>query len=197
MKKKICIICGKEFVPNSNCQKYCSRECAEVGKQEYCKTHLREANIRNKRWKKQHPEKVKVVRRRYREKHREEIKAYKREYYKKHREEVDASNQKYAKQHIEEVKKIGQKYRRTSKGKKAIRRHNSKHRQLGFNPLNKPFDGCEAHHINFNDVVYIPKGVHRSIWHSIWSGKNTGKINQLAFQFLLGNYIVFRDNKKS
>ena len=35
--------------------------------------------------------------------------------------------------------------------------NNSKHREFGFNPLNKPIDGieCDGHHINKDDVVYI------------------------------------------
>ena len=65
-----------------------------------------------------------------------------------------------------------------------IRRRASKRRQLGFNPWNKPFKGCESHHLTKEDVIYLPKELHRSIYHNIWTGQNMDIINTLAIQFL-------------
>ena len=80
------------------------------------------------------------------------------------------------------------KYYQTSKGKnlraKWHRIMKCKRRQLGFIPLNKPFENCEGHHISENFIVYIPSEIHKSIWHSIWNWKNMNKINQLAFEYL-------------
>jgi hypothetical protein len=64
------------------------------------------------------------------------------------------------------------------------RKHNAKHRTLGFTPLNSWFSGCEGHHINKSDVIYLPRKLHRSISHNQWTGRNMDKINALAGQYL-------------
>lgn len=64
-------------------------------------------------------------------------------------------------------------------------RHSAKRgRSLGFVPLNSSFAGSEAHHINKQDVIYIPKVMHRSIAHNVFTGRNMDKINALAGKFL-------------
>jgi hypothetical protein len=65
------------------------------------------------------------------------------------------------------------------------RRENAQRRILGFNPLNSPFPGCEAHHVNQNDIIYIPKTLHRSIKHNRWTGEGITEINTLARQYLM------------
>ena len=74
----------------------------------------------------------------------------------------------------------------------ARKESNKRHRNLGFSPLNEYFEGSEAHHINFNDVIYIPKELHWSIRHNAWTGKNMALINSVAYQFLFGNYIIYK-----
>jgi hypothetical protein len=71
------------------------------------------------------------------------------------------------------------------KSASAARKKDHAHRRvLGFVPMNQPFDGCEAHHVDQERVIYIPKNLHRSIGHSVFTGKNLGKINAEAFNFL-------------
>lgn len=65
-------------------------------------------------------------------------------------------------------------------------RQTSKRRLLGFSPLNKPFKDSEAHHINRDDVIYIPKELHQSIPHSIKMDRNMKAINKLAIKFMKG-----------
>lgn len=65
------------------------------------------------------------------------------------------------------------------------RRENAQRRILGFNPLNSPFPGCEAHHVNQNDIIYIPRTLHRSIKHNRWTGEGIAEINTLARQYLM------------
>jgi hypothetical protein len=80
---------------------------------------------------------------------------------------------------------IGEKHSQWKGGKKeSYRRRLATEKQFGFKPLNKPFDGCEGHHINFEEVIHIPKKLHRSNWHSVITGVNMEKINKLAFEFL-------------
>lgn len=61
---------------------------------------------------------------------------------------------------------------------------NAKRRSLGYVELNVPFFGCEGHHINDHDVIYIPKALHQSIRHNIFTGKNIAEINAKACQWL-------------
>ena len=62
--------------------------------------------------------------------------------------------------------------------------NNYKRRKLGYFPLNEYFDGSVCHHIDKERVVYIPKEMHISIKHNVFSGWNIDKINKLAFEFL-------------
>ena len=50
--------------------------------------------------------------------------------------------------------------------------------------LNKWFDGCEGHHMEWNVVIFIPKEINRSIYHNIKTGKNMDIINALAMEWL-------------
>lgn len=64
------------------------------------------------------------------------------------------------------------------------RKANAKRRTLGFTALNSPFPGCEAHHINANDVIHMPKTLHRSIYHNQYTGQGMVAMNVLAGAFL-------------
>jgi hypothetical protein len=66
----------------------------------------------------------------------------------------------------------------------AWRRHDAKRRTLGFVPLNSPFRGCEAHHINPKDVIHVPKVLHQSIRHNQQTGQGMAAMNALAGQYL-------------
>jgi hypothetical protein len=63
------------------------------------------------------------------------------------------------------------------------RKSNAKRRLLGFILMNSPFLGYEGHHLDKDRVVYIPKPLHKSVWHNVLSGKNMEKINTLAVQW--------------
>jgi hypothetical protein len=66
----------------------------------------------------------------------------------------------------------------------SIRRRNAKRRTLGFVPLNKPFLGCEGHHVDGEQVIYMPKELHQSIYHRQTDGRGMAKINAVAYNFL-------------
>jgi hypothetical protein len=65
----------------------------------------------------------------------------------------------------------------------------AKRRALGFVPLNSFFVDSDAHHINKNDVIYIPRELHRSVYHNIWTGKGMDAINKLAGAFLTEDWM--------
>lgn len=54
--------------------------------------------------------------------------------------------------------------------------------------LNNKFKGSEMHHITKSIVIYIPKELHRHIWHSLKNGLNMGSMNMLSLQFINGGY---------
>lgn len=67
------------------------------------------------------------------------------------------------------------------------RRSEEKRRQLGYIPLNDWFIGCEGHHIDKEFIIYVPKEMHRSIYHSVIRNINMDKINDLAIDFCYGD----------
>jgi hypothetical protein len=61
----------------------------------------------------------------------------------------------------EAICKQGNRYRQTEKGKITTMKKNARHRKLGSNFLNEKFPDGVGHHINDNDIVYIPGEIHR------------------------------------
>lgn len=148
----------------------------------------------------------------YRETHEETIALQRHQFYLDNREEILEERAGYYAANAERVKQTVTAYRNANPEKiKALadaryardpeeptrwrkanpdrvsvidKRHSSKRRTLGFNPLNSPFRGCDAHHINQNDVIYIPRKLHHSVWHCIWTGEGMEKINALAGAYL-------------
>jgi predicted transcriptional regulator len=81
--------------------------------------------------------------------------------------------------------KRGEKNHLWKGGIKLVRaRNRSKRRQLGFTPLNRPFQGAEAHHLrNKEMVIYIPKELHHRVPHNNWTGENMDIIDNLALDY--------------
>jgi hypothetical protein len=75
-------------------------------------------------------------------------------------------------------------------GKKVsnARNHAKRHRNLGFIPLNTYFAGCEGHHINVREVIFIPKEMHKSVWHNLNTRQGMKAINALALDFLVNGF---------
>jgi len=63
-------------------------------------------------------------------------------------------------------------------------RTRAKRRTLGFNPLNSPLLGCEGHHVNRFDVIYMPTKLHQSIHHNQHTGRGMAQMNAIAYNFL-------------
>lgn len=64
------------------------------------------------------------------------------------------------------------------------RKLQAKRRALGFVPINEPFEGADAHHMDKVKVAYIPRKLHQSIPHNVWSGWNMDKINAAVHAYL-------------
>ena len=52
--------------------------------------------------------------------------------------------------------------------------------------LNTKFKGSNAHHIMSGVIIYIPKNIHKLIWHNMKSGQGMKEINKLAINYLIG-----------
>lgn len=63
-------------------------------------------------------------------------------------------------------------------------------RLLGFIPLNECKKDCwVGHHIDYNYVIYIPKEIHKSVWHSVTKDKNMNKINDKVYEWFIKYYL--------
>jgi len=83
------------------------------------------------------------------------------------------------------VTHMGKLNRHWKGGKKmAVARHGAKRRVLGFLPLNSPFTGCEGHHVDKEQVINMPKILHRSVYHNQATGRGMAAINAIAYNFL-------------
>ena len=181
--------------------------------QQYSKIHKEEINARSKKWREENKERICERDRKYRQEHEKEIKEYKernkekiqkqikvwqdknREYVREkqrinsmgHSDENKERSKTFYWDHREENLKKSKEYRESKKGKQVKRKSNAKRRRnLGFHPLNEPIDGidCDGHHIDSENVIYIPRELHQSIPHNLQTGKNMFEINMNAFEFL-------------
>jgi len=203
-KIKICARCGKEFKPNSGKQKYC-KKCILIIIREHCKRwdkeHREGRQEINRRWREEHKEynkqyykeyreRIKEYYRQWKEEHKEYNKQWReenreriKEYYKENQERI----KEYYKEHQERIKEYNRQWKEEHPDRArelAKKQQNKRRRNLGFIPLNKYSEGFEAHHIDRNYVIYIPKEVHQNIRHSVLRNKNMDEINAVAFNYL-------------
>lgn len=138
-------------------------------------------------------ERKKNYNKKYYEEHKEESKQYRKinhqqllEYKKKYRQEHKEESKQYHKANRLQLLNYNKQWKinHPEKMKEMTVRQTSKRRLLGFSQLNKPFKGSEAHHMNRNDIIYIPKELHQSISHSIKTGRNMEEMNKLAIDFI-------------
>ena len=161
--------------------------------------HKEFENKKAKQWKKEHPGYQKQWRKdnpkkcseyyknniEYKEQWDKEHLGYNKKYSKQRRKEHPEYDKEYSKQYRKNHPEYKRQYYKTLKGKlNILKGHCKRKRNLGFIPLNKPFANCEAHHISENFVIFIPKTIHRSLYHNIWTWQGMNKINKLAMEYL-------------
>jgi hypothetical protein len=156
-------------------------------KAEYDKVYRAGYRERNKeniiQYRKEHQEEIHEYSARWYFEHKEDVLARNKQWNKEHQEEVRACHAQYVKEHPEQTRGYYNKWRKANPTK--VRTIKAKHRTLGFVPLNQLFDGCEGHHIDKDAVIYIPKALHRSVYHNLWTGRGMEQINVLALQYLM------------
>jgi len=174
-KTKICLSCGEEYVTTGQYQKYCQK-CGPIMRDEACR-------IRSLRRRQLHPEVSRAQSKRWKEDHPDQCRKTLMQWRKNNPERLREINSKSYRKNAEKHKKNATNWCKNNPDKMRIiaRKKAAKHRALGFVPINQPFDGCEAHHFNQNEIIYIPQALHRSVYHNVRTKKNLGRINALAF----------------
>ena len=186
------------------------RAYQKKAQEKFRKIHPERQRIYKKKYCLTHSNQLKVASKKYYESHKEQRKVSDSIYYQSHKEQINKRSRKWAESNLEKARKAikkfcstypernrasclrwrlkhpnySKKWRQTLEGKNSIRRMDARRRNFGFIPLNDSFPGAEGHHINLNYVIYIPKKLHRSVWHSITSGQGMKEINKKAFEFL-------------
>jgi hypothetical protein len=90
-------------------------------------------------------------------------------------------------------------YRNSPAGKAAMVKNLCKRRSLGYNPINEHFPGSHYHHLRYDangikddDIgIFIPKKLHKSIYHNGFTGQGMDKINKVALEW----YMSQKNNK--
>ena len=97
----------------------------------------------------------------------------------------------YYQKNKERILKHQRKYQKSESAKLAFTKSKAKRkRNFGYNLINNKFKGSDGHHLNYEDVIYIPKELHRSVSHSVTQNRNMDKINDLAIEWYLKNQKV-------
>lgn len=109
-------------------------------------------------------------------------KEYVREYCRLHKSEKEQRDKEWRANHRELIREYVRRCFR--KHREIQRRASSKRRTLGFVAINQIFVGSHAHHIDREHVCFVPKELHESIRHNLWTGKNMKEINAKVFDWL-------------
>ena len=163
-----------------------SKEEIREYRRKYYREHKGEIKKYRKKYREAHKNKIAGYNKKYQFSHKETVSNRNKEYYKLHQEQIKADNKKYYYEHHELVLECARKYKQSEKGRSTQHQYIAKRRNLGFIELNDYFDGAEAHHINKTFVLYIPKEIHRSVWHNVWTGQGMEEINEIAIDWAYG-----------
>jgi len=63
-------------------------------------------------------------------------------------------------------------------------RSKAKRREFGYVHLNDWFFGCEGHHVDNEQVIHMPKTLHRGVFHRQRDGLGVAQMNAVAYNFL-------------
>jgi len=116
--------------------------------------------------------------------HAKQRKEHDANYYEENKDRIKEHSANYLEENREYLYEKIKEYNKSPKGKEVMKKHRAKRRELGFEPLNKPFENCHAHHVNSEEVIYIPVELHRSVFHNLETGVGMEEMNNLAITFL-------------
>lgn len=173
---------GKQYRINN-------KEKLKLRSKQYYIEHKEKLNLYHKRYREFNREKLKLQHKKYNIKHKEKLKLQSKQYNIEHKEELDFYNKQYRNMHKEERKQ----YRKNHHEK--IRKYKYKRRGWGTpQPINKYFKNSHLHHLHLNGdhriCIYIPKDLHKSVWHAYNKPETMAIINKLAFEWLATQDII-------
>ncbi len=130
----------------------------------------------------------------------ERLKEYSRNYYNSHKHQIAVSKKIYDKSYSTRKKELrnknaihikqqAQEYRKTQKGKQSAKISKCRRRGFQFTPINTYAEGCEAHHLDYLNVIYIPTSVHKHINHKQQDIESMNRINIIAWSYLEGSVL--------
>lgn len=198
-------------------RRQCNSCLRELKKERYIK-NKEKIREKKKEWNKQNADRIKQKSKIYYIKNRERILKNARDYFEKNKDTIHEKSKSYRKRHADELSKKAKHFRKenpdifkaryqkrkektsayhklylkSDNGKIATLRKNTKRRKLGYNPINKRFNGSNYHHFRYesgggeldnNIGIYIPKELHESIRHNGITGENMDLINKEALKW--------------
>jgi hypothetical protein len=147
-----------------------------------------------KTYEQQHLEKMHTKNKIYHKRHAGKVSERKKRYWREHKNEI--TSRKQLKSDIIKQKRKVYNLKNRFKQREACRNHyiNNKDyycrkdakrkREMEFSPLNIRFDDSHGHHIDNKIVIFIPKDIHRSIYHNHKKPETMNNINIVAWDFL-------------
>jgi hypothetical protein len=134
------------------------------------------------------------------EKHNESVKKYR----KTNPDKCKEASKKWQNNNLDKYKELQKKWRDNNpdkireskknwiknnpdKHRVSSKKHQDKRRNLESELINKWFVGSEGHHIDKENVIYVPKELHRSVFHNNFTGRNMNIINNLVFEWIEQN----------
>ena len=189
-KAKMCQRCRQEYLPTNGRQEWCPK-CGVLVRQQhlaqYDSTHKDERKVRSRRWYVNHKEEMSAWGKKRNIEHGEELKIYQAAYYVANKERRTVQIAVWQKANADLIRTAEKAWiaLHPEQMRAKRRKAHAKRRVLAFVPLNLPFAGSEAHHIDKEHVVFIPKELHKSVSHDIWVGRNMEQINALAMRWLV------------
>lgn len=144
-----------------------------------------------------HKEKIKNRSKQYRQTNKEKCKQYDKERYQVNKEKIKKRTKTYSQTHKDKIKQYYQINKEKIKEQEREhhqthpeecrtieRKHHAKRRGLSNYEFNDPFEGCHGHHIDKECIIYIPKSLHISIWHNVFTSEGMTEINDKVFEWL-------------
>ncbi len=148
--------------------------------QSYYAANSEQGKKLSRAWAEDNPKRVKEIDRAWREANPKKAKAQNLAWAEANPEQGRRRSREWSAAHPE----VSSAYRQSPEGKVAGARSYARRKHFGYEPVNQWFDGCNGHHMNETDIIYIPEGLHKSVSHSVLQDRNMKQINELAMNWL-------------
>ena len=162
-----------------------NKEKTAERKKAYYQKHKKEIADKQREYRKSRVEELAKYQKIYRAKNKEKLAEHQKISREKKKEKTVKESWVYYQKNRGNILERVKKHARTNTGKISISKvYARRKRDMGYIPLNNRFDGCEGHHVDNEQVIFIPAEMHRSNPHRQSDPKTMIKINKLAFDYL-------------